>query len=275
LTITADGLWTIETDDFIHAEADGEQLTITVDKSNEAAVRFGMVHLSSGAASAYIHIYQQPAKQADAYAGLPPIEAAEPFTLYSQSSGLWKEKKYGVSTLEHSGCAIFALSHALECLGYEGEEILPEALAKKYAFCLRDGGTINSTLIGNAGDDFGYKTRYDLYDDLSAIRSRTEQGAVWSFSVVSGHIAMIAEMNEDGSMFRVIDSAPSATWERIRNAQLYRREADGSFTAIQSLKELDDMRYFIENGAFSGATYWLEDSYVARRGVRLIQRKED
>ncbi len=274
-TIAADGLWEIETDAFIHAEAEGDQLTVTVEESNEKAVRFGMVHLSCGSASAYIHLYQQPAEQADAGAGLPPIEAADGFTLYSQSSGLWKEQKYGVSTLEHSGCAIFALSHALECLGYEGEEILPPALAKKYAFCLRDGGTINSTLIGNAGDDFGYKTRYELYEELDTIRSRTQQGAVWSFSVVNGHIAMIAEMSEDGSMFRVIDSAPSATWERIQNAQLYRREADGSFTSIQALTELDDMRYFIENGAFSGATYWLEDRYVARRGVRLIQRKED
>ena len=94
---------------------------------------------------------------------------------------------------------------------------------------------------------------------------------MFSFAVVSGHIAMVAEQSEDGSMFRIIDSAPSATMERIKNAQLYRREADGSFAPITSLTELEGIRYYIENGAFGGADYWLEASYVTKRGVRLIQ----
>jgi hypothetical protein len=52
------------------------------------------------------------------------------FVLYSQSDGFWKDQPYRHSTLEHSGCAIFALSHALQLLGYETEEILPQNLVR-------------------------------------------------------------------------------------------------------------------------------------------------
>lgn len=272
--ITASDAWTASSqDDFIQLKQEGETLTLLAAGNTESAVRSGMVTLACGNSYAYIHVYQLPAQGSVSHEAPPAVEESG-FVPYSQFSGLWKEKRYGVSTLEHSGCAIFALSHALELLGYEGETIQPEALAKKYAFCLRDGGTINSTLIGNAGDDLGFKTRYELYDSLPTIRSRMDEGAVYSFAVVSGHIAMIAEKNEDGTMFRIIDSAPSATWERIQNAQLYRQEPDGSFAPISSLEELEGIRYYIENQAFGGTTYWLTDEYVARRGVRLIQPKE-
>lgn len=275
--VTAPGPWEADTESaFLHLEAAGNVLTVTVDAADEAAVRSGLVTVTSGLGTAYIHVYQLPGP------GLPQAATALPedktlwdgLNLYSQFSGLWKEKPYGSSTLEHSGCAIFALSHALQWLGFEGEAILPEALAKKYAFCLRDGATINSTLVGNAGDDLGFKTRYDLYTNLSTIRSKLEEGAVFSFAVVSDHIAMVAEQSEDGSMMRIIDSAPSATWDRIGDARLYRQETDGSFVPISSLSELNGIRYYIETGAFGAATYWLEADYVARRGVRLIQPEE-
>ena len=71
-------------------------------------------------------------------------------------------------------------------------------------------------------------------------------------------------------MLRIVDSAPSATWERIKNAQLYKQEADGSFTPITGLEQLPGIRYYPENNAFGGTTYWLEGSYVAKRGVRVI-----
>ncbi len=260
-------------DDFLHAEQSGDTLTVTVDKTDSAAVRSGTVTVSTSTGCAYLHVYQLPGNPEVGSAAMSGL-SWDTSVRYSQFSGLWKDEKYGSSTLEHSGCAIFALAHALDYLGVEGEDTLPRALAEEYAFCLRDGGTVNATLIGNAGNAFGFKTRYELYKDLPTIRQRLEQGAVFSFAVVNGHIALVVEMSEDGSMMRIMDSAPSATWERIKNASLYRREEDGSFTPITDLTELEDMRFYVENNAFGAATYWLEDSYVAKRGVRLIQLRE-
>lgn len=275
-TVTPAGeAWQATTgDDFLHVDASGDTLTVTVDKTDSAAVRSGTVTVSTAAGCAYLHVYQLPGHPEDGSIAASGL-SWEPSVRYSQFSGLWKDEKYGSSTLEHSGCAIFALAHALDHLGVKGEDTLPRALAKAYAFCLRDGGTVNATLIGNAGNAFGFKTRYELYKDLPTIRQRLEQGAVFSFAVVNGHIALVVEQNEDGSMMRIVDSAPSATWERIKNASLYRREEDGSFTPITDLTQLDDMRFYVENNAFGAATYWLEDSYVARRGVRLIQLRDE
>ena len=271
--IDAPDEWHAESDsDFIQIDTQDDTLTLTVDESEIPFVRSGIVTLSCSTGSAYIYVYQPPTAAVQRPVTLMDsagdMQRVQPF---SQSSGYWKDKKYGASTLEHSGCAIFALSHALQCMGYEGDAIQPEALAKKYAFCLRDGGTVNATLVGNAGDDLGFKTRYDLYTNLSSICSKMEEGAVFSFAIVSGHIAMVAGQSADGSMMRIIDSAPSATWERIQNARLYRQTADGSFVPVESLGELAP--YYVENDAYGGAEYWLEADYVARRGVRLIQPK--
>lgn len=275
-TVAGADAWEISIDgEFIRAEKSGDTLTVTVEDSDSAAVRSGLVTLSTPTGFGYLHIYQAPGDPGEAAASEPSGLNWTAETIYSQFSGLWKAEKYGSSTLEHSGCAIFALSHALDRLGFEDPSILPRPLAAKYAFCLRDGGTINATLVGNAGDDFGFKTRYELYTDQRTIRDRLDQGAQFSFAVVAGHIAMVTEASPDGSMMRIVDSAPSATWERIKNAQLYRLEADGSFSPITSLSQLEGIRYYPENDAFGGTTYWLESSYVAKRGVRLIQLRQD
>ena len=259
--------------DFIQAQGSGDTLTVTVTDSNSAAVRTGLVTLTTPTGFGYLHICQSPGEET-------ALQAAtgihwQDVLVHSQFSGLWKEAKYGSSTLEHSGCAIFAVSHAMQWLGRESEATQPQALATKYAFCLRDGGTVNSTLVGNAGDDLGFKTRFELYNELPTIRDRLKKGAVFSFAVVNGHIALVADVSEDGSMMRILDSAPSATWERIKDAQLYRRLEDGSFSPVTDLRELENIRYYPENNAFGGTSYWLQSSYVAKRGVRLIQLRED
>lgn len=207
-------------------------------------------------------------------AAVRPVDAAEkPFTIYSQCDGWWADKQYRHSNLQQSGCAVFALAHALQTLNFTGEEILPENLAVKYAFCLsKDGGTINSTLVGHAGDDLGFKTRYALYESLPEIYKKLSQGAVFSFSIVSGHIAMVAEGTPDQTKFRIIDSAPSATWERIKGARLYIAEGDG-FRAINALSEIPGIRFYPETGQYGGAAFYLDAAYVAGRGVRLIQPK--
>ena len=270
--VDAQGEWRAACDaDFIHFEQTEDGLKLTVEEAESSAVRSGVVTLSCGSSTAYIHVYQQPAVRMQAQeTTADDLPALDSFTLHSQSSGLWQNKKYGASNLQKSGCAIFALSHALQCLGYEGEAITPEALAKKYAFCLREDGTINSTLVGNAGDDLGFKTRYDLYHDVRSMRGKRQDGAVFSFAVVNGHIAMIADVSADGSMVKVIDSAPSATWERIGEHRLY-IEKDGSFVPVEDLADIPGIRFYPETDAFGGAVYWLESDYAARRGVRLIQ----
>ncbi|MBR6754211.1 MAG: BACON domain-containing protein [Clostridia bacterium] len=192
--------------------------------------------------------------------------------LHSQTDGWWRDKKYSISQLEQSGCAVFTLSHALQLLGYTGEEIRPETLAKTYAVALmKDGsGTMNSTLVGRAGDDFKFKTRYQLYENPSVIQDKARGGAVFSFSVVNGHIACVARVLEEEGKCLIIDSAPSATFERKGDEPVYIRLPDGVFKAVDSPAEIPGVSYCIETDSFSCAVYYMDLSYVARRGVRLI-----
>lgn len=195
--------------------------------------------------------------------------------LHSQTDGWWRDKKYSISQLEQSGCAVFTLSHALQLLGYTGEEIQPEALAKTYAVALmKDGsGTMNSTLVGRAGDDFKFKTRYQLYENQSVIQDKARGGAVFSFSVVSGHIACVARVLEEEGKCLIIDSAPSATFERKGDEPVYIRLPDGAFKAVDSPAEIPGCVYCIETDSFGCAVYYMDLKYVARRGVRLIEPK--
>ena len=200
-----------------------------------------------------------------------PHETADTMTVYDQCDGSWTNAPYRKSTLEQSGCAIFALAHALQVIGITGENTTPEALAEKYAFCLVDGGTLNSTLIGNAGNDLGFKTRYELFTNKNEVIKKLSQGAVFTFSVVSGHIAMVYELSGDQTMFHVVDSALSATFSRIKNAQMYRLDENGAFVPVNALSELSGAKYYIETNAYGGGNYWLEASYVLKRGLRRIQ----
>ncbi len=201
-------------------------------------------------------------------------EGQPAFELYSQMDGTWKNKSYRKSNLEHSGCAIFALSHALQLLGHQEPESKPEQLAVTYAFCLVDGGTLNSTLIGNAGKVFGYKTRFKLYTDKKEITRRFKQGAMFSFGIVNGHIALTDRLSEDGTMCHIIDSAPSATFSRITGETPYLyNEKSGRFVPLASPAEIPGVRYYVDTEGYDGAEYWLPLSYVAERGVRLIQKK--
>ena len=194
------------------------------------------------------------------------------FTLYSQMDGTWRNKKYRKSNLEKSGCAIFALSHALQLLGHHEEASRPEQLAVTYAFCLVDGGTLNSTLIGNAGKEFGYKTRFKLYTDKKEITRKLAQGALFSFGIVTGHIALIDRLSDDGTMCHIIDSAPTATFERITGEMpsIY-DEISGKFIQVSTPAEIPGLLYYVDTEGYDGAEYWLSLRYVSERGVRLIQ----
>lgn len=193
--------------------------------------------------------------------------------LYSQTDGWWRDKKYSISELETSGCAVFSLAHALQLLGYTGEEITPEKLAKTYAVALmKDGsGTMNSSLVGRAGDDFGFRTRYELYENKNTIRDKAAEGAVFTFSVVNGHIACVAGISEDGEKCLIIDSAPSATFERKGDEPVYFLGTDGQYHTAATPADIPGTAYCIETNSYGCAVYYMEMDYVARRGVRLIQ----
>ena len=193
------------------------------------------------------------------------------FTLYSQRDGWWSDKRYSVSNLSDSGCAIFTLSHALQWLGYEGESLRPENLAVKYAFCLVDGGTLNQTLIGRTARDYGYKTQDKLITKKNVIIEKFNDGAVFTFAIVKGHIAMAAEVSEDGEKIMIIDSAPSCTMERIKGGNMYLRNEEGEYTVITDLNDVPGLDYYFETDQYGGLIYYLDTDYVAKRGVRLIQ----
>ena len=98
---------------------------------------------------------------------------------------------------------------------------------------------------------------------------RLQAGELFSFSIARGHIALICGLSEDGTMVRVIDSAPTATYERIRGSALY-YERGGRWIAALTPGDIPGARWFFENDSYGGMTYWLELGYAAGRGVRII-----
>ena len=197
----------------------------------------------------------------------------EGFELYSQKDGWWLDKKYSRSNLDQSGCALFALSHALQILGMDSPDTQPAVLGKDYAAYLAESGTVTSNLLAAASRVFGFKTEKDKISDSNRIVQLFDEGAVFSFAIVNGHIALAAGLSEDGTKVRVIDSAPSATMERIEGANMYLEDEQGGWQMITSLWDVPGARYYPETDQFSGMEYYLDLSYVAARGVRLIAPK--
>ena len=222
--------------------------------------------VSAGSAPAYLQI-------GESQIGVTISYPVEQLPKYNQFDGSWKKVSYRHSDLQTSGCAIFALANALARLGITGDGTDPAELADTYAFCLVEGGTLNSTLIGNAAKKFGFRTRYDLYDDPDQVAGFFSQGAVFSFSVVKGHIALADGITSDGSMIHVTDSALGATFSRLEDAVIWVKTEDGSFVRASSPSQVPDAVYYIETNAWSGGEYYLPAEYALARGLRLILKK--
>lgn len=199
------------------------------------------------------------------------LEAPAFSGLYSQKDGSWGDVAYRDRDLEQSGCAIFALAHALARMGIDTEEARPAALARTYALCLTPTGTNNERLIRTAGQDFGFSTHSALIGNSAEIVRRLREGAMFSFAIVRGHIALIDDVSEDGAMVHVVDSAPSATFERITGGALYTQGRSGAYTAALSLDDIPGARWYLETDSYGALEYWMPLSYAAGRGVRLIQ----
>lgn len=192
-------------------------------------------------------------------------------TVFHQKDGWWKGFSYGSGTLNKSGCAIFTLSHALLRMGFSGSSVLPQNLAVAYKSCHVQGGTSNSMLIGRAAKDFGFNTVDDPIESPGEIRMLLEDGCLFSFSIVLGHIALIDGISADGTKVHITDSAPGATAERIKNGFLYLQAEDGTWTVIDSPEQISGAVWYPETETWGGLEYWMDLEYVAKRGVRLIQ----
>lgn len=192
-------------------------------------------------------------------------------SVYSQKDGSWIKKPYRKSTLEKAGCAIFTLSHALHRMGITGEDTMPAELAVTYKYCLIQGGTRNNMLTRNAAEKYNFLTEEDLIKDPSRIADELKRGSMFTFAIVIGHIALVDGISEDGSMVHIVDSAPTATAERIKKASMYTMDEEGHFVPFTAPEDLPDTHWFFKTSGCSGLEYWLELSYVAKRGVRLIQ----
>ena len=201
----------------------------------------------------------------------PEEEWTEGLTVYSQKDGSWDKKPYRKSTLEEAGCAIFTLSHALQLLGHTGEDIQPANLAKTYAYCLVQGGTNNEKLITTAGGDYGFLSQPETIKETDRISALLKDGCLFSFSVANGHIALVAGLSEDGTKVRIVDSAPTATIERIKKTSMYLADGQGGWTEIKDLADVPGSHWYFETKGYNGMEYWMDLSYAAKRGVRLIR----
>lgn len=193
-----------------------------------------------------------------------------PDVIYSQKDGWWKSRSYGSSSLEKAGCAIFTLSHAVQRLGFTGESLLPETLGKTYSNCLVEGGTANARLLTRAGAVYDFTTQDELIESGAEIADNLREGNLFSFSVVIGHIALGCELSEDGTRVKIIDSAPGATFERIKKGKIWYRAESGEYLEATTPEELPGFRWFFETQQPGGMEYWLDLDYCARRGMRLI-----
>ena len=207
--------------------------------------------------------------------GLVPAQEGSD-VIYSQKDGWWHDKTYSKKyhrSLEKAGCAIFTLSHALQRLGITGEDVMPDKLAEKYSGMYIEGrGTDNERLLFTAGTDFGFQTHQDLIETEAELATWFRHGCRFSFMIVIGHIAYADRLSEDGTKVHIVDSAPGATWERIKNASLYVQNPDGSFSEVKSPEEIPGCRWFFETGEYGGLEYWLDLSYCAKQGMRPIRQ---
>ncbi|MBR4575566.1 MAG: hypothetical protein IKO25_00035 [Clostridia bacterium] len=205
--------------------------------------------------------------------GEAPAQESED-VVYSQKDGWWHKIKYSSKrNLEKAGCAIFALSHALQRIGVSGESVTPEKLARTYAGYYVEGrGTYNEGLISKAAQDYDFLTQKALVQSSREIVASLRRGDLFSFSIVDGHIALADAASADGTRIHIVDSAPGATFERIRlEEKIFFLSEDGTFSPAAVPEDLPGMRWFFETQEYGGMQYWMDTEYCASRGMRVIR----
>ena len=190
--------------------------------------------------------------------------------IYSQKDGTWKDKAYSKSDLENAGCAIFTLSHALQRIGLRGENLEPQQMASSYKSCYSRYGTMNNRLIERAAEDFGYSTKKELIKSKAELKESLQFGDQFSFGIVTGHIALMTAIDSEYDKVLIIDSSPSATFERIKRGNIYYLE-NGEYLKASDPGDIPESRYYFETRLYGGLAYYMDLEYCARRGGRLIR----
>lgn len=191
------------------------------------------------------------------------------YDLYSQKDGWWKE-----SGLENVGDVVFTLTHAMEYLGIDTVEMLPENLAVIYSSLLLPGAVEGDKLFTQAAKDFGFTAESEPVKDADKIKSLLKDGAVFACSPVSGHTALACGVSEDGAMVRIVDSAPYQTFTALGDEKMYLMREDGSFQPLDSIEDHPECRWYLETDDYGALEYWLRLDYVADCNCRAMQAKK-
>ena len=210
--------------------------------------------------------------------GTAPDQESED-VVYCQKDGWWADKVYSAKhhrSVQKSGCALFALSHALQRMGYDTPAVRPDKLAAAYSrFYINERGTDNEGLLRQAAEDYRFVTQADLIETEHEIITCLRRGDHFTFSVVTGHIAMADGVSEDGKLVHVVDSAVGATFERKDRwkvkGHVFYREEDGTYTEAVTIDQLPGLRWFFETEEYGGLSYWLDLPYCAHQGMRLVR----
>ena len=196
--------------------------------------------------------------------------------IYSQQDGWWRGVWYVKTlrrTLESSGCAVFALSEALQRLGFTDDAVLPDRLAWEYHKSYIEGvGTGTEALVTSAGKDFGFDTQHQLVRGEDEIISFLKRGDLFCLGIVQGHVVLADGADAAGRKIHIADSAPGVTFGKLKNTPAYVRGKDGGWLEIRGPEEIPGIRWYLETGRFGGAGYWLDLTDCAARGLRLIRR---
>ena len=207
--------------------------------------------------------------------GMAPIQRGKD-VLYSQMDGWWRDEVYSethVHTLETSGCTLFALSHALQRMGFDSDEALPDRLAVRLGEYFTEGvGARTEAVITQAGWFFGYQTVHRLVKAEDEIVSFLQRGDCFCLGIVSRHVCLVDGVDAESRKLHIVDSYPETTLGRLGRIPAYIRGEDGAWQTIRSAEEIPGIRWFLETGHFGGGEYWLDLDDCAAHGLRLIRR---
>ena len=207
--------------------------------------------------------------------GTAPEQRGKDF-IYSQMDGWWRSIYYSKEnkrTVESSGCALFAVSHALQRLGFDSDDALPGTLAWDYHKCyIESVGTSTEALVTQTGLDFGFETAHLPVKAEDELVSFLKRGDLFCLGIVKRHVVLADGIDEEHRKVHIVDSAPGVTFSKLKPTQAWLRDEDGTFRAIRSAEEIPGIRWFFETSQYGGAGYWLDLKDCAARGMRLIRR---
>lgn len=207
--------------------------------------------------------------------GTAPEQRGKDF-IYSQMDGWWHNVSYSKEnkrTVESSGCALFAVSHALQRLGCDSDDALPGALARDYHKCyIKSVGTSTEALVTQTGLDFGFETAHLPVRAEDELVSFLKRGDLFCLGIVKRHVVLADGFDEENLKVHIVDSAPGITFSKLKPAQAWLRDEDGAYRAVRTAEEIPGIRWFFETSQYGGTGYWLDLKDCAARGMRLIRR---